>query len=472
MQRCAILFFSLSLVIGCGQKQDQPIQAQPQTIVVVMQQPPKGDLEHKVDPKGPDLNLPVDPKVDPLPTGLTAQERYDQAVARAFKLLSERKEGEALATFQQAQAVQNTDFVKGEIERLKARIARGATIERTVHDIKTVLTSGRPVEAAKLASDALEQFGDSDVADDLTQLKRQADALLTTQLEDNARKQRFIDEAETARKALNYRAALVAYDQAVANRADVTDYRDYYEKLRNRIGVYDQQRARAAELRRDAYKLDEAIAALEEARKAWETPQILKEIDEAKFAVQNRRDRLAVAEFEVVGDVGIPLAGRALADDLLPHFKARFDLVERGQIAAIVEELKLNPDEIHINEKGRSEIGRIARARFLVVGSVSRLYGLTVIARLVDVQTGLIVQTGKIVAGNPQELSARMKTLAAMLMMSDEQKILHERPGRDHRSAARRRDPAGARPARARCGCRAHRRLHAAPARNWRHRDR
>lgn len=430
MQRCAVLFLlGLTLVAGCGQKQDPPAQAQPQTIVVVVQQPPKGDGDQKLDPVNPNVpnpNLPVDPKLDPLPTGLTAQERYDQAVSRAFQLLAEKKEEEALATFQQAQAVQDTDFIKGEIERLKARIERDAIADRTVQDIKAVLSSGRPAEAAKLASAALEQFGDSDAADDLTQLKRQADALLTTQLEGKARQQQFIDEAEAARKAMNFRAALVAYDQAVANQADVADYRDHYEKLRERITVYDQQRNRAAELRRDAYKLDEAIVALEEARKAWDTPQIVKEIDECRFALQNRRDRLAVADFEVIGDVGIPLVGRAIADDLLPHFKARFDLVERGQIATIVQELKLNADEIHLNEQGRSEIGRIAKARFLVVGSVSRLYGLTVNARLVDVQTGLIVQTAKIVAGNPRELAAKMKALAVILMMSDEQKILHE----------------------------------------------
>ncbi len=388
----------------------------------MVQQPPKDEPAPKVDSVGPN-----GPKLDPLPKGLSPQELYDQFVARAFQLMAEKKNEEALTAFQQALAAQESNFVKGEIERLKARIARDAAMDHTVQDIKSVLAAGRAAEAAKLVSDALEQFGDSDAANDLSQLKRQADALVTTQLEDKAKKQNFIDAAEAARKAKNYRAALLAYDQAVANQADVTDYKGDYEKLREQLTRYDEQRARAAELRRDAYKLEEAVAVLEEARKAWDTPQIAQEIDETRLALQNRRDRLAVADFEVVGDVGIPLAGRAIADDLLPHFKARFDLVERGQISAILDELKLSPDQIHVNESGRSEIGRLAKARFLVVGSVSRLYGLTVHARLVDVQTGLVVQTGKIVAGNPQELAAKMKTLAAILMMSDEEKIQHER---------------------------------------------
>ena len=432
MQRCSVVcLFSLILLAGCGQKQDGPPQVQqPSTIVVIVQQPPNtdGNQPPKVDPvepNGPKLN-PPEVKTDPLPMGLSSQQRYDESVSRAFQLLAEKKEEEALAAFQQAQDAQPSEFVKGEIERLKLRIAREATVDRTVQDIKTVLASGRAVEAAKLASDALEQFGDSDAAEDLTQLKRQADALIATQIEEKKDKQRFMEEAEAARKAKNYRAALLAYDQAVANSVDVVDYREYYDALRTRISRYDEQRARAAELRRDVNKMDEAIVALEEARKAWDTPQIVQEIDEARLALQNRRERLAVADFEVVGDVGIPLAGRAIADDLLPHFKSRFDLVERGQIANLVAELKLNPNEIQFNEQGRSEIGRLAKARYMVVGSVSNLYGLTVNARLVDVQTGLIVQTGKIVAGTPRELVAKMKGLASILMMSDEEKILYE----------------------------------------------
>lgn len=417
MQRCAITFIAFAFICGCGQKQDPPAGGQMQpSILVVVQQPGS-------NPPNDNAN----PKVDPLPSGLTPQERYDQSIAQAFRLLAEKNEEQALAAFQQAQAAQDTEFVRGEIDRLNARATRAAAIEHTIQDVKAVLASGRAVEAGKLATDALDQFGDTDAASDLSQLKRQADALIAVQQEGKASKQKFINEAEAARQAKNYRAALLAFDQAVAIGADVADYRDYYDKLRERLTQYDQQRTRATELRRDAAKLEEAVAALEEARKNWDTPQIAQELEETKLALQNRRDRVAVADFEVVGDVGIPLAGRALADDLLPHFKSRFDLVERGQIAAIVQELKLEANDVQFNEQNRSEIGRLAKARFLVVGSVSRLYGLTVNARLVDVQTGLVVQTAKIVAADPRELSAKLKTLAAILMMSDEEKIANER---------------------------------------------
>jgi hypothetical protein len=90
MQRCAILLFTcLCFIVGCGDRQSPPAQAQPPTVVVVMQMP-KGDADPKtdqpkVDPLGPKLE-------DSLPKGLSTQERYDQFVARAFQLLAEKKD--------------------------------------------------------------------------------------------------------------------------------------------------------------------------------------------------------------------------------------------------------------------------------------------------------------------------------------------------------------------------------------------
>src|SRR5262249_42866253 len=113
-------------------------------------------------------------------------------------------------------------------------------------------------------------------------------------------------------------------------------------------------------------------------------------------------------------------------DELLPHFRPRFDLVERGQIAAVLGELKLEAGALAANEAGRLEFGRLAKVRYLVVGSASRLGGLTVNARLVDVQAGLIVQTGKGVGAGRDELPAKLAQLARMLQMSDEQKVAYE----------------------------------------------
>ncbi|MCE9530526.1 MAG: hypothetical protein K8T89_05255 [Planctomycetes bacterium] len=415
------LCLTFLFTIGCGQEQ--------KPVVIVVQEPAKP----KDEPKQKDNEVQPVPKVDPvdpmliLPAPpLTPQDKYDAAVAAAFRFLSEKKDEAALASLLEAQAAVDTDFVKGEIERLKANQTRATTAEKTTQDIKTVLESGKAAEASKLASDALVQFGDGDAAATLGDIKRQADAVLAAQLAESERKKQFIEEAETARKAQNFRAALVAYDQAVASGTDVTALKPDFDDLRTKLTRYDDQRTRAAELRRDPARLEEAIAALKEARDAWKTPQVEQEIQEAEVALNSRRDRLSVADFEVVGDVGIPLAGRTIAEEILPYFKGRYELAERSQVGAILQELKLDPAILQVSDEGRAELGKLAKARYLVVGSVSRLSGISINARLIDVQSGLIVQTAKIVASTPKELMAKLPSLARILQMSDEQKIAND----------------------------------------------
>src|SRR5262249_58502046 len=170
-----------------------------------------------------------------------------------------------------------------------------------------------------------------------------------------------------------------------------------YEAPRASLAGYDENRQRAAELRRDAANLEDALAALQEAAGAWDTLEVRREIDEYTLALQKRRDTLSVADFEVRGDIGLPAAGKTIAEELLPAFKSRFDLVERGQLGKVVEELKLEQTELSANENGRREVGRLAKVRYLVVGSITPLNGILVQARLVDVRTGLVVQTAKVV---------------------------------------------------------------------------
>src|SRR5262249_59990546 len=138
-----------------------------------------------------------------------------------------------------------------EIERLQARITRQEAAQKAADDIKEILDAGKAAEAAKLAADALAQYGDSDAAEAITGLKRQADALAATSIEDKARKQKFLDDAEVARKADNLRAAVVSYEQAVASGADAGDLKETYEGLRTRLARYDENRIKAAELRQD-----------------------------------------------------------------------------------------------------------------------------------------------------------------------------------------------------------------------------
>src|SRR5207237_95212 len=114
------------------------------------------------------------------------QEQYDAALLDALNLVAERKLPEALTILQKAQAVQDTEQVQREIEKIKGLIEQQAAAERTVVDIQTVLKDGKPEDAARLAATGLQQYGGTDVAGQLAKLKRQADALLAIGLDDNS----------------------------------------------------------------------------------------------------------------------------------------------------------------------------------------------------------------------------------------------------------------------------------------------
>ncbi len=437
------------LLTGCGQ--------QPQPLVAQVKDGPVTPGESKPIPPGVDKPIPktdplaipidedpfrpVDPDAPPVPevktdedtlpvlptlTALTGQEKYEAALSKAFLQVAEAKDKEALDNLQEALAIQKTDFVKGEIDRLTAKIAQKDAAQKTIDDIQEILSAGRPADAAKLAADALEQYGETDAAETLSNLKRQADALESGALEEAVKKTRYVQEAEAARKANNIRSAVLSYDQAAANGADLTDVKDTYEPLKTRLQKYDEGRAAAAQLRRDPYKLEDAVTVLKVAQQQWDTPVVRQEISEAELAINNRKPRVAVADFEIINDIGIPRAGHAIAEELLGNFRPRFDVVERAQTTALLEELKLTHAALYEDETGRTEFGKLSRARYVVLGSVNRLSGIAVNARLVDTQSGLIVQTARIAAATPAEMSNRLPALARMLQMSDDEKRAYE----------------------------------------------
>jgi TolB-like protein len=153
--------------------------------------------------------------------------------------------------------------------------------------------------------------------------------------------------------------------------------------------------------------MEEAIGVLRVAQKNWDTTVVRQEIAEAELAINNRKPRVAVADFEVINDIGVPRAGHAIAEELVGNFRPRFDVVERAQTNALLGELKLTNEALYEDESGRTEFGKLSRARYVVLGSVNRLAGISVNARLVDTQSGLIVQTARIVAAMPEEHARR-----------------------------------------------------------------
>lgn len=446
MQRTIlILVYLVCLAMGCGGG-SQPVDPRG-----VSSQPPTegtgGPLPQPTTP--PTVStfrpaVPVNPPTpddDPQPlvqlvnrvVEPSQQERYDNTLLEAVNLLSERKYTQALLALETAQTIQDTEPVRQEIAKVKGLIQQQeeqhSSATRTAQDIQTVLNEGKADEAARLSTDALQQFGGSELAETLTRLKRQADAL-TTALDQNQtglaeRRTRLLQEGDAALRDGNLRAGLIGLEQAL-QLGDNPAVRQRYEEARTAVQRYDDQRQLAFQLRRNPYQLEDALAALREAQKAWDTPQVRMDQEEFNLALQKRRDRLTVADFELRGDVGLPLAGRTLSEELLPHFKSRFDLAEREQINQVLGELKLEAAALPDNPEGRQEVGRLARVRYMVVGSVTPLQGVTVHARLVDVSSGLIVQTARLSAPDMNGLMRRLSVLAQMLMMNDEQKAAFE----------------------------------------------
>src|SRR5262249_10153173 len=192
---------------------------------------------------------------------LSDQEKYDAGLLDALDLINDGKLSEALAALEAARAVQDTEQVRTEIAKFKQRLEQQAAAEQTVLDISAVLGDGRAEEASKLAASALQQFGGTPSAAALLKLKRQADALITAQINDNAARQtRFRREAEAALQEKNLRAASLALEQAASFGDDPMLARQL-EEVRAALARYDDNRQRAAELRRDAANLEEALAA-------------------------------------------------------------------------------------------------------------------------------------------------------------------------------------------------------------------
>jgi hypothetical protein len=355
---------------------------------------------------------------------LSEQERFDAALWAGVSFLTDRKYDEALTAFEQAQKIKDGESIRHEIAVVKIRLAAAKAADKTVQDIQNVLIDGRPDEAARLAAIALREYGDSESAVALVKLKLQADALSTVLLEASARAAHFRREAEDADRAGNLRAAVIAYEQATA--AGDTTAAPRLAQVRASLSRYDDGRRKAAELRRDPARLDEALAALQDAATAWDTPQVRREIDDCALALQCRRDRLAVAEFDRRGGLSAALLGRSLADSLSAAFQQRFDIVDRGQVERVCETLQLRPGDVIEATAGRAELARLAKVRFLVVGSISPLDGVTAHARLIDLQTGLVVQTARITAPSTDALVSSAPQLAAMLQMTDDQRQAYE----------------------------------------------
>src|SRR5262249_29705538 len=166
-------------------------------------------------------------------------------------------------------------------------------------------------------------------------------------------------EGEAALRERNLRAAVIAFETALQY-GDQPEVRTQLDDIRNTLSRYDEGRQRALQLRRDPSQLEDAIAALRDAAQAWDTLQVRQDLDECTLLRQNLRECVCVSDVELRGDLGMPLAGRTVAEELLPYFKPKYDLVERGQLGRVIDELKLEASDLIDNHEGRQQLGRLA----------------------------------------------------------------------------------------------------------------
>src|SRR5262249_11385553 len=129
--------------------------------------------EPKIKPGPVALGALPGPLPEPLPLpqlpvsnylDVNKQEKYEAALQDAFNLLEDRKYPETLAALEAARSFKDSDFVRGEIDKLRARLDAQAAAEKTVQDIQTVFDAGQSAAAAQLATQALQQYGATDVA--------------------------------------------------------------------------------------------------------------------------------------------------------------------------------------------------------------------------------------------------------------------------------------------------------------------
>jgi tetratricopeptide (TPR) repeat protein len=266
----------------------------------------------------------------------------------------------------------------------QAQQAHQASAALAVAEVKSLQEAGQYEQAKVLAASAAKDYADTPAAAELpTLLKQVQDAAGAAA--------RLIAEAGSAT------------DQAKADRhARFVQARD------------------AALASMDAQEYPAAVASF---RKA------LAEEDDAdtRTLLQQASDlagkpRLAVAEFDVVGEVGIPDVGRIVPELMLGRFDPqRFQLVERARLAAAMGEQGLTVAQI-VQNPTVLRLKRVPAVRYLVVGTVSRLGTLAVSARLVDASSGEVIQTADAAATDAMGLQNSLGELAAVLQMSNEEK--------------------------------------------------
>jgi len=128
--------------------------------------------------------------------------------------------------------------------------------------------------------------------------------------------------------------------------------------------------------------------------------------------------RIAVVEFDTMGNLEIPDAGRIIAEWMVTNLtkEGKFDLKAREVLLKkVIQEQALSASGL-IDNKTALEIGKVYGVEAIVTGSVTK-WGktVTVEARLIDAQNGSILKADSVKAENTDDIPQKIQTLAATL---------------------------------------------------------
>ena len=93
----------------------------------------------------------------------------------------------------------------------------------------------------------------------------------------------------------------------------------------------------------------------------------------------------------------------------------RLQVVERRQIAAVLEEQRFSADD-YTDDSVAVEIGRLLSSQLIVIGTVSKIgSSLYIIAKIIDVTTGAAREAARVTADTIEELADRAEDLGRNL---------------------------------------------------------
>ncbi len=136
-------------------------------------------------------------------------------------------------------------------------------------------------------------------------------------------------------------------------------------------------------------------------------------------ATKPAKPRVAVYQFKVRGDLGIPDAGDIIGEWMIGALAAtgRFTLMERVLLQKVFEENELQSSHLADESSLAAEAGRLYGVEAIVSGTALK-WGetISIVARLIDTNTGVIRSTAEIKTTNRNNIPDQIDLLARKLV--------------------------------------------------------